>query len=426
MPMCHFIPSHEHGHDRCNASRSRVQHLAMPRVFRFCAARSHAMRMGCSLIADHWLHASAGAIPRWHCCIAFVNTSSKINWAVHAQSRRQHDPMADPCQQSREAVAVSHPVASAQDQAAWEDALNQQQPQGEIHQEANQAADWDADQLTASTLLVTSHPAVGASAAECSEWEEALAGTFRSASDPPDAGQGVYAVVECGSHSTRLLLSTGSTDILRLTRDTHLGTLLRGQQQEQPQQERSPDAAAGTLAAVQEYKQLIDQHQQQLRSVVAVATAAVREAAEGPSVAAAISTVLGCPVKVLTGELLRPQLTLDCSRQQQNARCYILLNMHPAWKPAFKCSDLLAVQVEAARDTLIILYAYFLCIRCCLVFILHVRTGDQEAQLAFKGATAGLSMNSSAGSDHSACACLVLDLGGRSTELAIGGWSGGA
>lgn len=37
--------------------------------------------------------------------------------------------------------------------------------------------------------------------------------------------------------------------------------------------------------------------------------------------------------------------------------------------------------------------------------------GAQEAQLAFKGATAGLT---------GSCCCLVIDLGGRSTEFALG------
>lgn len=37
--------------------------------------------------------------------------------------------------------------------------------------------------------------------------------------------------------------------------------------------------------------------------------------------------------------------------------------------------------------------------------------GTQEAQLAFKGATASLT---------GSCCCLVIDLGGRSTELALG------
>lgn len=37
--------------------------------------------------------------------------------------------------------------------------------------------------------------------------------------------------------------------------------------------------------------------------------------------------------------------------------------------------------------------------------------GAQEAQLAFKGATASLT---------GSCCCLVIDLGGRSTEFALG------
>lgn len=220
--------------------------------------------------------------------------------------------MADP----HEPAAVTHPVATLQDQAAWEEALNvKTRPQSTLDAKEShkQATDCDKGQLDDRSLMITSHPAVGASAAECSEWEEALGGTACSAPTSTDSTdttrQHVYAVIECGSHSTRLLLSTGSTDIIRLTRDTHLGAILSDQarSQAQTQEHHVPEAAAATLAAVQEYKQLIDQHQQQLRGMVAVATAAVREAAEGPSIAAAISKVLGCPVKVLSGEGLIQQ-----------------------------------------------------------------------------------------------------------------------
>lgn len=155
---------------------------------------------------------------------------------------------------------------------------------------------------TPAPAAATSHPAVGATQGECAEWEAALCGQ----------SSGVYAVVECGSHSTRLLLSTGSSDIARLTRDTHLGGLSAAEQQTTQQQTSPtttavPAAAAATLAAVHEYKLQLDsyQQQQQLLGLRAVATAAVREA-EGQAaaaVAAAISKVLKCRLEVLTGGL---------------------------------------------------------------------------------------------------------------------------
>jgi exopolyphosphatase/pppGpp-phosphohydrolase len=47
--------------------------------------------------------------------------------------------------------------------------------------------------------------------------------------------------------------------------------------------------------------------------------------------------------------------------------------------------------------------------------------GEEEAQLAFAGATAGLSRRRSSTDDgRGNCTCLVVDLGGHSTELAVG------
>jgi hypothetical protein len=78
----------------------------------------------------------------------------------------------------------------------------------------------------------------------------------------------------------------------------------------------SSQAAAATLAAVREYKQVLDQHTPYLD---VVATAAVREAAEGPAIAAAISGVLQRPLRILSGGLgvsLRQYQTRRCGSQQ--------------------------------------------------------------------------------------------------------------
>lgn len=207
-------------------------------------------------------------------------------------------------------TSVPHPAASLQEQHEWEQALS-----------ASNRASTDSHplpcqrlQLQNSSVPVTSHPAVGATAAECSAWEDALGGTTAALSNSndskPDQKHALYAVVECGSHSTRLLLSTGTSDIARLTRDTHLGAILDQTEskasllpstQQQQQQQQMPAAASGTLAAVQKYKQLIDQHKQHLAGLAVVATAAIRDAAEGSAIAAAISEVLQCPVRILSG-----------------------------------------------------------------------------------------------------------------------------
>jgi hypothetical protein len=211
---------------------------------------------------------------------------------VQAHSR-QHMSAADP---------ASHPAASRQDQLDWEQALtcisNSSAP-GTLQADADNKVALLADGIS----LVTPHPAVGGTRAELLAWEDALGSkpaassitSRNSASQQPS----VFAVVECGSHCTRLLISTGSSDIVRLTQDTHLGAALSLQTGTSPASTPS-QAAAATLAAVQEYKQLLDQHRPHL---AAVATAAMREAAEGPEIAAAISDVLQCPLRILSGGL---------------------------------------------------------------------------------------------------------------------------
>jgi hypothetical protein len=240
-----------------------------------------------------------------HSC---VRKSYMVITYVNAPAQRRLHPGAVPCGKehdqhtgSEALLPSSHPVASHHDQLAWDQALGVAAATGEQGGTActPQHAAHDAPPQP------TPHPAVGATRDECLAWEAALAAPGSSSAEQ----QLVYAVVECGSHSTRLLLSTVSgRDIARLTQDTHLGadlsqrTAADGVVQQQQQQPATPAAAAATLAAVRDYQLLIAQHQPHLRGVAAVATAAVREAAEGPSIAAAISNILDCRVRVLTGD----------------------------------------------------------------------------------------------------------------------------
>lgn len=80
----------------------------------------------------------------------------------------------------------------------------------------------NASGLTDAHVLVapTPHPAA-ASAAECSEWEAVLSAKDTATASPQQSRKAlketqpqVYAVIECGSHSTRLLLSTGHLDLV--------------------------------------------------------------------------------------------------------------------------------------------------------------------------------------------------------------------
>lgn len=237
----------------------------------------------------------------------------------------------------------------------------------------------------------------------------------------------MYAVVECGSHSTRLLLSTGSSDICRLSLDTHLGAALQQPwaSPSRPDQQQQTATAAATLAAVRDYQQLIDQHQQHLRGgIAAVATAAVRETPEGPSIAAAVGAILQCPVRILTGGLAAAS-ALSCPAAGQD----------PVGRPRSWTSGLpLQMQSSAllfvltASATLILRVFAALASGASLLSqpqapgghcVVAVAAGDEEARLAFKGATCGLD-SSSSGGGMCGRLCLVVDMGGRSTELAIG------
>eukprot|EP00775_Hariotina_reticulata_P008159 gene8161-8350_t len=155
-----------------------------------------------------------------------------------------------------------------------------------------------------------------------------------------------------------------------VTRDTHLGAMSR-QQQEQlcPPQAQEPSCnlpensdlrcqeivqtsstpsnlaskgEAATLAALHEFKELLSSYQ--VQGVVAVATAAVRDALEAGPLLQAAQTILGYPIRVLSGV--------------------------------------------------------------------------EEGQLAFKGATSSLLLPIT--SSVRCQSCLLFDLGGRSTEFAVG------
>lgn len=237
-------------------------------------------------------------------CIPIARRPFSINRFI-ARARQNHQKHTTSMHQQ---LLVNHPVVSEHDQLAWEQVL-----EGKHH---HTEASMDLEQQQPdSTEPALSHPAVGATHNECAAWEEALSlSRSRRAEADVHLTQGtagsLFAVVECGSHSTRLLLSTGTADIQRLTRDTHLGAALTAtaassaQQQQQQQQHTGLPQAAATLAAVQEYKLCIDRHRPQVKAVVAVATAAVRDSPQGPSIAAAVQSILHCPVRILSGEQL--------------------------------------------------------------------------------------------------------------------------
>jgi exopolyphosphatase/pppGpp-phosphohydrolase len=58
-------------------------------------------------------------------------------------------------------------------------------------------------------------------------------------------------------------------------------------------------AAGDTLAALQEYRAVLDKHN--VLRMAAVATAAVRDAGNAQQIVAAATAILGCPLQVLSG-----------------------------------------------------------------------------------------------------------------------------
>jgi len=101
------------------------------------------------------------------------------------------------------------------------------------------------------------------------------------------------AVVDCGTNSIRLLVKAGSVAIERRMIVTRLG---RGIDRTG---RLDPEGVARTLEVLGEYRDLIEAHG--VRRSRAVATQAVREAADGAEFTARCVEVLGFPVDVIDG-----------------------------------------------------------------------------------------------------------------------------
>jgi exopolyphosphatase / guanosine-5'-triphosphate,3'-diphosphate pyrophosphatase len=107
---------------------------------------------------------------------------------------------------------------------------------------------------------------------------------------PDDA----VAALDCGTNSTRLLISTPGKPEVRLMRITRLG------QGVDATKRLDRDAIERTLAVLRDYRKLMDRH-----GVVRarlVATSAVRDAANGDDFISAASEVAGVPAELLDGD----------------------------------------------------------------------------------------------------------------------------
>jgi len=106
---------------------------------------------------------------------------------------------------------------------------------------------------------------------------------------------GNFAAVDCGSLSTRLLISSGRGEpILRLTRVTGLG--------EGVDLSRAllPTAMERSLAVLREYRALMDHHG--VQAVRMVGTSALRDASNRESFSNAAAEVIGTSLSLVSGE----------------------------------------------------------------------------------------------------------------------------
>jgi exopolyphosphatase / guanosine-5'-triphosphate,3'-diphosphate pyrophosphatase len=102
------------------------------------------------------------------------------------------------------------------------------------------------------------------------------------------------AAIDCGTNSTRLLVSAGRVEQVRLMRITRLG------QSVDATGKLDPDAVFRTLEVLGEYRELMDAHR--VARARLVATSAVRDADNGDEFLTAAQEVTGVQAELLSGE----------------------------------------------------------------------------------------------------------------------------
>ena len=108
------------------------------------------------------------------------------------------------------------------------------------------------------------------------------------------SGDAAVAALDCGTNSTRLLISVAGRPEVRLMRITRLGKGVDATGR------LDPEAVARTLGVLREYRGLLDRHR--VGRARLVATSAVRDAANGAEFLAAASDVVGVEAELLDGE----------------------------------------------------------------------------------------------------------------------------
>lgn len=105
-----------------------------------------------------------------------------------------------------------------------------------------------------------------------------------------------YAAIDCGSHSTRLLIMQGQDTLVREVELTKLG---QGMNETGALQ---PDAMERVYTALERYRVLLDEHSVEPIRVRVAATAAARDASNGDAFMARMGDIIGTHAQILTGE----------------------------------------------------------------------------------------------------------------------------
>ena len=103
----------------------------------------------------------------------------------------------------------------------------------------------------------------------------------------------LYAAIDCGTNSTRLLLSDGTSPTERLMRVTRLG------QGVDRSGRLDPEAIERTLAVLREYRREMDRHE--VAGVRIAATSAARDAANREDFFGPATEIVGAAPELLTG-----------------------------------------------------------------------------------------------------------------------------
>ena len=106
-----------------------------------------------------------------------------------------------------------------------------------------------------------------------------------------------YAAIDCGSHSTRLLINDADNTLVR---EVELTKLAKGLD---PKKGLAPEAMQRVFTTAKRYRELLDQYEVPAEHIRVAATSAARDAVNGAEFIAELSTLVGAPASVISGEV---------------------------------------------------------------------------------------------------------------------------